>query len=227
MRTGQYAPILTIQNLAITYNQGEWNERVVIKDTGLTLNSGDLVILRGANGSGKSTFIRALSGDLSNVEISGKVLLDGEDLFSQTTVKRASNIGIIDQDPTLGTCANLLVHEQLSLAGKDVAKRIMEKIEDMGSSIDLRQSIQSLSGGQRQLLTTLLVLERNPRLLLADEPTAALDPVFNKKINALLEERVAIRHGATIVITHAENEPEGHESIRKFSLDNGKLVETQ
>ncbi len=223
-QTTQSSPVLKVQGISITYNPGEWNERRVLDGFNLDLGSGAFLVLTGANGSGKSTFLRALTHDLEHAEVSGKVLLDGQDLLALPAQEHARQVAVIDQDPVMGTCEHLLVHEQLMLAGAEVRARVQERLETMGSSIGPDQRIQNLSGGQRQLLTALIVIERQPKLLLADEPTAALDRNFSPRILDLLLERAGAPGMCTIVVSHQPIELADSPAMCRAHIEEGRLV---
>lgn len=222
----QKSPVLDIQGVSITYNPGEWNERRVLADVGLGLESGAFLVLTGVNGSGKSTLLRALTHDLEHAEVSGKVLLDGQDLLTLPAQEHARQVAVIDQDPALGTCEHLLVREQLMLAGSKVEARVQARLQDMGSSIGLDQRIQNLSGGQRQLLAALIAIERQPKLLLADEPTAALDSNFAPHILELLLERAGAPGLCTIIVSHQPLELAATLAVRRVRIEDGQLLVT-
>jgi ABC-type lipoprotein export system ATPase subunit len=116
------------------------------------------------------------------------------------------------------------VREQILLAGSEVFERVTARLQTMGSNIDLDQRIQDLSGGQRQLLTVLIAVERNPGVLLADEPTAALDSHFAPLVLSLLKERKGGQGQITVVITHGETMAQ-EEGIREIGVEQGELRE--
>lgn len=217
-------PLLEVNDFSIRYSRGQWNEKKVVDRLDLRLQGGDYLVLTGANGSGKSTFLKALSGDLVPDAATGTVRLAGRDLLALPPAEKFRMLGVIDQDPTMGTCEHLLAHEQISLAGKDFLPRIEERLARLGSTIDLRQRIQTLSGGQRQLLTALIAIERQPLLLLADEPTAALDAHFAPVVSSLLEERIGAPDVVTIVVSHQNSIPTGKQ-VRLLRIQAHQWVE--
>jgi len=218
------APVLSIEGLDITYNASEWNEHKVLDGVSLELNDGDFLVLAGPNGSGKSTLLKALSGDLRDAHIEGKAGLNGNNVLDMPAMSQAQQISVIDQDTNMGTCEHLLVREQLQLAGKEVSDRVISRLKDSGSNIGLEQRIQSLSGGQRQLLTALIAIERQPQLLLADEPTAALDKHFAPHILELLMERVGKPGLVTIVVSHQPIELADSPAMCRAHIEEGRLV---
>jgi putative ABC transport system ATP-binding protein len=226
MTASNSAPFLNIEKLDITYNAGEWNERKVLDGVSLELEEGDFLVLTGPNGSGKSTLLKALSGDLRDAHIEGSARLNGCNVLTLPAMNRAQLLSVIDQDPGMGTCEHLLVKEQLQLAGKEVSDRVIARLNESGSNIGLDQRIQSLSGGQRQLLTALIAIERQPKLLLADEPTAALDKHFTPRILELLLERAGKPGLVTIVVTHHDTIKK-QSGIRRAHIEEGCLKEVQ
>lgn len=219
-------PLLAIKNFSISYNRGQWNEKQVISNLDLVLNGGDYLVLAGPNGSGKSTFLKAMSGDLLPEAASGSICLAGQELLTLPDVEKFRMVGVIDQDPVMGTCEHLLAHEQISLGGQDFLPRIKARLDRLGSTIDLKQRIQTLSGGQRQLLTALIVIERKPVLLLADEPTAALDSHFSEVVSSLLEERIGASGLVTIVVSHQNNIPKG-DQVRLLRIESQEWREIE
>ncbi len=218
-------PLLSIDNLTITYNPGAWNERTVLQGASLSVSEGDFIVLTGPNGSGKSSLLRALSGDLEGAEVSGGIFIEGQ-TFRSLSSSIAQVLAVIDQDPGAGTCEHLTVTEHLKLLNNEVSRQVRERLEQTGSTISLEQRVNSLSGGQRQLLATLVAVERHPKLLLADEPTAALDVHFAPLVSSLLQERTGKPGRATLMVTHEANlaiDPQ----VRRIRIENGQLFETE
>jgi len=216
-------PLLQIDDLSVTYNPDEWNEHCVLNNISLTIEPGQLFVLTGGNGSGKSTLLKLLSNELLQVRSEGKVLLNGKNLQNKTELELSTHLSIIDQDPNKGTCEHLLVREQLQLAGETVANNILQKLKELGSNIQQNQRIQDLSGGQRQLITALIALQRKPLLLLADEPTAALDKHFSEIILNFIVQRTLQQNMSSIIVTHHDLLPD-HEKIKKIKICDSQLM---
>ncbi len=179
--------------------------------------------MTGSNGSGKSTLLKQLSNELVQAKSEGEIQLKGQNLLDTSPLELSRQLSIIDQDPNKGTCEHLLVKEQLQLAGAEIADKISSKLESLDSNIKLNQRIQDLSGGQRQLITALIALERKPVLLLADEPTAALDKHFSEIILDFIIQRTVEENMSSIIVTHHDHLSD-HEKIIKVKITDGQLV---
>ena len=181
----------------------------------LHLNDGDFVTVIGGNGAGKSTMLNAIAG-VWPVD-SGTITIDDVDVTKQPEYKRAKYIGRVFQDPMMGTAANMQIDENLAIASRrgkfpglawsSKAKqkeqfREMLKELDLGLEDRLSSKVGLLSGGQRQAVTLLMATLNNPKLLLLDEHTAALDPKTAAKVLALTEKIVERDHLTTLMITH-------------------------
>jgi len=148
---------------------------------------------------------------------SGSIILDGKDITRMPEYKRASYLGRVFQDPMMGTAAGMEIQENLALAyrrgkrrgfGWGISKAEKELyVEqllklDLGLENRLTTKVGLLSGGQRQALTLLMSALKNPRLLLLDEHTAALDPKTAQKVLELTEKIVAENSLTALMITH-------------------------
>lgn len=207
--------MLKIDNLCKTFFKGTINEKKAIKNISLTINDGDFITIIGGNGAGKSTLLNLISGTLSLDE--GHIIIDDIDVSHQPEYKRAKFIGRVFQDPMTGTCADLSIEENLSLAKRRGRFRTLkrgitskEKIEykevlkqlNLGLEERLSSKVGLLSGGQRQALTLLMATLVKPKLLLLDEHTAALDPKTANTVLELTEELVKRDNLTTLMITH-------------------------
>ena len=203
--------MLEIQNVSKTFNAGTVNEKTALNGLNLKLNEGDFVTVIGGNGAGKSTMLNAVAGVWPVDE--GKILIDGVDVTKLGEHQRAAYIGRVFQDPMTGT----QIEENLALAarrGKPRTLRIgitkaereqyreLLKTLDLGLEDRLTARVGLLSGGQRQALTLLMATMNNPKLLLLDEHTAALDPKTALKVLTLSARIVEENHLTTMMITH-------------------------
>ena len=178
--------LLEAENIKKVFGSGTVNEKVALDNVNLTLNEGDFVTVIGNNGAGKSTLLNCIAG-VFPVD-AGSIVLDGEDITKQPEHKRARHIGRVFQDPLKGTAFDMTIEQNLAIA--------YYKNKPRGLQVKL------LSGGQRQSLTLLMASIANPKLLLLDEHTAALDPAAAAKVLELTN-RVASREGmCTLMITH-------------------------
>ena len=207
--------MLDVKEIRKTFNAGTVNEKKALQGLNLHLNDGDFVTVIGGNGAGKSTMLNAIAG-VWPVD-SGSIVIDGVDVTKQPEYKRAKYIGRVFQDPMVGTAANMQIQENLaiasrrgkfpSLAWSSKAKqnemfREMVAELDLGLEDRLTSKVGLLSGGQRQAITLLMATLSQPKLLLLDEHTAALDPKTAAKVLELTERIVTRDHLTTLMITH-------------------------
>ena len=207
--------MLKIENVWKTFNPGTVNEKVALQCLNLTMNEGDFVTVIGGNGAGKSTMLNAIAG-VFPVD-SGKITIGGVDVTNLPEYKRAKYIGRVFQDPMMGTAATMQIEENLALAARrgqcrtlvpGITKADREnyreqlKILDLGLENRLTAKVGLLSGGQRQALTLLMATLQQPKLLLLDEHTAALDPKTAAKVLSATQRIVEKSHLTTLMITH-------------------------
>lgn len=207
--------MLEIINVSKVFNAGTVNEKVALSGLNLKLEDGDFVTVIGGNGAGKSTMMNIVSGAMRPDE--GKILIDGIDVTKTTEYKRAKYLGRVFQDPIMGTASNMQIEENLALAarrgkfrglGWGITKKERATYKEMLAQMDLgledrlTTKVKLLSGGQRQALTLLMATMNNPKLLLLDEHTAALDPKTSAKVLAITKKIVEENALTTLMITH-------------------------
>lgn len=209
--------MLKISNVFKTFkiDNNPLNDKKAIQGVSLQIDNNDFVTVIGGNGSGKSTLLNLIVGSIK--QDSGEIFLDNEKLNELKQFKRAKNIGIVFQDPMIGTIPEMTLLENLSLSfnrGKKLSlkwalskskREIFKKMLislDLGLEDRLDSRVSTFSGGQRQAITLLMASMNNPKLLLLDEHTAALDPKTAKKIMSLTQEIVNELKVPTIMITH-------------------------
>ncbi|SHO50931.1 ABC transporter ATP-binding protein [Anaerocolumna xylanovorans] len=207
--------MLDIGELYKTFNAYTINEKKVLKGLNLTLNESDFVTVIGGNGAGKSTMLNMIAG--VHYPDSGNIRLDGIDITRMPEYKRASYLGRVFQDPMMGTAAGMEIEENLALAYRRGKRRsfgwgitkaekelYVEQLKklDLGLENRLTTKVGLLSGGQRQALTLLMSALKNPKLLLLDEHTAALDPKTAQKVLELTEKIVKENSLTALMITH-------------------------
>ena len=208
--------MLDIQNLSITFNAGSIDEKNVLHDLKLHVETGEFICIIGSNGAGKSTILNTIAGSI--IPDKGKILLDDTDITYVKEYQRASYIGRLFQDPLKGTAPNMTIEENLALAclsakekkspfswitnkERELFKEQL-KMLDMGLEDRMHTLVGNLSGGQRQALTLLMATIVPPKLLLLDEHTAALDPKAATKIMKLTQEIVQKHHITCLMVTH-------------------------
>ena len=211
--------MLKLSHVTKTFNKGTVTEKRALTGVNLELAEGDFVTVIGGNGAGKSTLLNMIAGvyplDAGTIE------LDGTDVSRMTEPQRAKFLGRVFQDPMRGTAADMQIAENLALAKRRGQKRSLawgisaeekeeypELLATLGLGLETRMSakVGLLSGGQRQALTLLMATLTNPKLLLLDEHTAALDPTTAKKVLDLTEQIVTERGLTTLMITHNMND---------------------
>lgn len=211
--------MLKLSHVKKTFNRGTVTEKRALTGVDLTLADGDFVTVIGGNGAGKSTLLNMIAG-VYPLD-SGTVELDGEDISRLSEPKRAKYLGRVFQDPMRGTAADMQIEENLALAKRRGERRTLRwgitraereeyaellKKLDLGLETRMQAKVGLLSCGQRQALTLLMATLTNPRVLLLDEHTAALDPKTAAKVLALTEQIVGERKLTTLMVTHNMND---------------------
>lgn len=230
--------MLEIKNLCKTFNRGTVNERKAIENVSLSVPQGQFVTLIGGNGAGKSTLLKLISG--TYLADSGSISLDGRDVTYLPEHKRARQMGHLFQDPLMGTAPSMTVEENLSLAYLRGSRRgiapafsrkntqfFREKLGelDLGLEDRLKTRVGLLSGGQRQAITLLMATISQPKLLLLDEHTAALDPAAAEKVLELTERIVREGNITTLMITHNIQSALDHGDRTIMMLDGGIVLD--
>ena len=228
--------MLEIKDIRKTFNRGTVNEKIALKGVSLTLNDGDFVTIIGGNGAGKSTMLNAVAG-VWKVD-SGDILIDGKNVISLPEHKRAKYVGGVFQDPMNGTAADMTIAENLAIAyrrGKrrglkwGVTRKEREEFREILKELDLglenrmSSKVGLLSGGQRQALTLLMATLTEPKLLLLDEHTAALDPKTAAKVLALSDKIIAEHNLTAMMVTHNMNDAIAHGN-RLIMMNEGDII---
>ncbi len=207
--------MLTVTNVYKTFNKGTINEKRALCGLNLHLDPGDFVTVIGGNGAGKSTLMNMIAGvyPIDN----GRIEIDGVNISREPEHERARYIGRVFQDPMMGTAAGMEIEENLALALRRGKKRTLRwgvtkkekemyaeklKILNLGLETRMNTKVGLLSGGQRQALTLLMAALIDPKLLLLDEHTAALDPKTAKTVLDLTEKIIADRNLTALMVTH-------------------------
>lgn len=207
--------MLTVKNVYKTFNKGTINEKKALCGLDLHLEPGDFVTIIGGNGAGKSTLLNMIAGvyPIDN----GRIEIDGVNISRQPEHERAKYIGRVFQDPMRGTAAGMEIQENLALAYRRGQKRTLkwgiskkekelysQKLQILGLGLETRMTskVGLLSGGQRQALTLLMATLIDPKLLLLDEHTAALDPKTAKTVLELTEKIVEENSLTALMVTH-------------------------
>lgn len=190
-------------NSSKTYQIGE-NTIKANDQVSFDIEKGELVIILGASGAGKSTVLNILGGMDTNS--SGQVIIDGEDISSysakQLTKYRRHDIGFVFQFYNL--VPNLTAKENVELAVEIVenAQDPVQVLKEVGLEKRLNHFPSQLSGGEQQRVSIARAIAKNPKLLLCDEPTGALDYKTGKQILALLQEMAQTKGATVVIVTH-------------------------
>ena len=207
--------VLTIDTIDKTFFPGSVNERRALAGLSLALDEGDFVTVIGSNGAGKSTLLNAIAGRIG-VD-SGAIEIDALPVKRLAEHRRARYIGRVFQDPMAGTAPDLTIEQNMSLAlqrgkprglrrGVTRARRARFadelRILELGLEDRLKTKVGLLSGGQRQALSLLMAGFTQPRILLLDEHTAALDPQRAALVTELTNRIVASGGLTTLMVTH-------------------------
>ncbi|WP_434309990.1 ABC transporter ATP-binding protein [Hominifimenecus sp. rT4P-3] len=222
-------------HLKKTFYPGTPNEKQALNDVNLELAEGEFVTIIGSNGAGKSTLFNAIAG--SFWVDAGSIYLDGKNITSWKDYKRAYDIGRVFQDTLKGTAPNLTIEENLALAytrkakkslfavsrdDRDYFRTLLERLH-LGLEDRLKAKVGQLSGGQRQAVSLLMCTIAEPKLLLLDEHTAALDPATAEKVLAITIELVKAGNITTMMITH-DMQAALAIGNRTIMMDDGKII---
>ena len=198
--------IVTFENVSRVYRSGD-HEMKALDGVNLSLEEGKFVVILGPSGAGKSTLLNLLGG--LDSPTSGKIVVDGRDISTLTPNEladyRAATVGFVFQFYNL--IPTLTVLENVALV-KDIAPNALDAkqmLAEVGLADHTRQFPSELSGGEQQRVSIARALAKNPKILLCDEPTGALDSETGVMVLKLLLS-MARRTGKTIVIvTHNQN----------------------
>ncbi len=200
---------LNVENLCKAYGKGD-NQVLALDHVSLTIDKGDFTAIIGTSGSGKSTLLHAIAG--VDVPTSGKIYLDGQDVYAQSNEKlaifRRRQVGLIYQFhnliPTLNVVENITL--PILMDQRKVNKQRLNELLELLGLEDRRTHLPNqLSGGQQQRVAIGRALMNAPAVMLADEPTGSLDSRNGQEIIRLLKESNRAYHQTLILVTHDEN----------------------
>ncbi|MBQ2347393.1 MAG: ATP-binding cassette domain-containing protein [Clostridia bacterium] len=207
--------MLRLENINKTFNAGTVDECRLFNEFNLTISKGEFVSVIGSNGSGKTTMLNMICGSLP--PDSGKVYFDGKDITKLSEYKRSKYMGRVFQEPRIGTCPNLSITENMSLAdnknkhfgltagvNKKRADYYRSLVEECGLGLENRMNVPvgSLSGGQRQALALVIANMTDIDFLVLDEHTAALDPKSSEMVMRLTDKFIKKNNITTLMVTH-------------------------
>ena len=221
--------VIELQQIKKSYADGN-QMRDVICDLNLTVEPQEFVAILGPSGSGKSTLL-SIAGLLLSSD-SGQVIIGGQNLTnlkqSEWTRKRLELLGFIFQDHQL--LPYMKIGDQLEvvakLKGEKVASKRKEEVKGLLAELGIEncygQYPNQMSGGQKQRAAIARAFIGNPQLILADEPTASLDPERGKEIAQLIQREVKSKHKSAIMVTHDRSVLEYVDTV--YEMKKGKLV---
>lgn len=226
--------MLTLENIHLSFG-----DLHVLRGVTCEVAPGDLTAIMGANGAGKSTLFDVIAGTTMPDE--GRVVVDGVDITSWTPERRAPLIGRLFQNTSLASVATLTVRENLALAtlkGRQAGLKcgltqfpevvVEEVLKPLNLRLDelLDTPMGNLSGGQRQIVSFVMATLVPPRILLLDEPTAALDPRSATKLLLFAKDFVQEQGIPTLMITH-DPEIARHMANRLWVIGDGQVAVDQ
>ena len=215
--------IVEFEDVSRVYVSGD-HELKALDDVNLKLEKGKFVVILGPSGAGKSTLLNLLGG--LDSPTSGKIYVQGKDISTLTRDQladyRAATVGFVFQFYNL--VPTLTVHENVTLV-KEIAPDALsatKMLEEVGLADHLKNFPSELSGGEQQRVSIARALAKNPKIILCDEPTGALDSETGVHVLKLLL-RMAREYGKTIVIvTHNQNIAKMADVV--IRVKNGRVV---
>ncbi|HSF36718.1 MAG TPA: ABC transporter ATP-binding protein [Nocardioides sp.] len=217
--SGSTEPLLSVRDLRVTFQRHGEKAFRAVDGVSFDVRPGQTVGLVGESGCGKSVTSLAIMGLLParGNTVEGEAIFDGEDLLSlspsQLRDRRGADIAMIFQDPlsslnpvvTVGRQVTEVMERHRGMSRKEATPKAAELLDRVGipdPTARLANYPHQLSGGMRQRALIAMALACNPRLLIADEPTTALDVTIQAQILALLKELVVDTGTALVMITH-------------------------
>ena len=216
-------PIVEFKNVSRVYVSGDHKQKA-LDSVDMTLEEGKFVVILGPSGAGKSTLLNMLGG--LDSPTGGEIYVDGKDISKLSNDElaeyRAEKVGFVFQFYNL--VPTLTVYENVSLV-KEIAPNALsakKMLEEVGLSDHLNNFPSELSGGEQQRVSIARALTKNPKILLCDEPTGALDSATGVVVLKVLL-KMAREYGKTIVIvTHNQNIARMADVV--IFVKNGKIV---
>ena len=216
--------IVELKNVSKLYKVGD-NEFKALDKIDLSLNKGEMIVILGPSGAGKSTLLNIIGGMDSPTE--GEIIIDGENISSYNENKlsnyRAENVGFIFQFYNI--LPSLTVKENVDLV-KDIVKNPIdtnEALESVGLLEHSKKFPNQLSGGEQQRVSIARAIAKNPKLLLCDEPTGALDSNTGVEVLKLLRKQCDGNNGLNTVIIVTHNSLIADIADTIINVKNGKI----
>jgi putative ABC transport system ATP-binding protein len=223
-------PVISARNLNHFYGEGELRKQV-LSNIDLDIYPGEIIIMTGPSGSGKTTLL-TLMGGLRSAQEAGRLTILGQDLYNASEVKLAHlrrNIGYIFQAHNLLTSLtarqnvrmSLELHERFLDTDMDALAAEMLTAVGLGHRVDY--DVQNLSGGQKQRVAIARALISQPAIVLADEPTAALDKQSGRDVVELMQKLAKEQRCTILLVTHDNRILDVADRI--VTMEDGRLVD--
>ncbi len=220
------APYVTFENVAKVYRT-EGEAVHALRDVNFSIEQGEVCVIVGQSGAGKTTLLNILGG--MDTLTSGKAFLGGEEISAyskrQLTRYRREDVGFVFQFYNL--IPNLTALENVEMA-TELAKMpfsAAETLKDVGLGERMNNFPAQLSGGEQQRVAIARALAKNPKLLLCDEPTGALDDSTGKQVLKVLSDLGRVKGKTVVIITH--NSAITQMADRVVRVKNGTVVSVQ
>lgn len=229
--------MIGIKEVHKTFNRGKANQVNAINGVDLVINEHEFLVIVGSNGSGKTTLLNLVAG--SELPSSGSIHIDGNDVTKLADYRRSEWIARVFQNPLSGTASDLSILDNFRLAAirtkpkglsigvNDKFKALVkEKISTLGMGLENKadQLMGTLSGGQRQALTLLMSVMDTCKVLLLDEPTAALDPRSASIVMQTAEKLIRDFELTAILVTHNLKDAFNY-GTRIIQMGEGKMIQ--
>ncbi len=220
--------VLRVEDLKRTFKRGKFSVNA-LDGVSFEIHKGNFVSIMGKSGSGKSTLLNIL-GTL-DTPTDGEVYIDGQAISkmndAERTQLRRERIGFVFQDYNLIPVLNAVENVELPLFNSEMSKedrraRALEMLEIVGLKDRADHKPDEMSGGQSQRVSIARALVADPAIVLADEPTGALDSKTGEKIIQLFEKLNKERNHTIIMVTH--DKALGERATRKIILKDGKVI---
>ncbi len=219
--------VIKLKDINKKYGKGESQEHV-LKDINLSINKGDMVAIMGPSGSGKTSLLNILG--LMDKQSSGRYELYGEYILNKSEKELASlrneKIGFVFQNFNLineyNLIENVIIPLSYSKNKRSMKERAISKLEEVGLKNYIKKKVNELSGGQKQRVAIARALVNEPEIILADEPTGALDEKNGNSIMEILKD-INKKGKTVIIITHDINIANKCKNI--IEIKDGKLYE--
>ena len=222
-------PILKVNGIIKSFNDGKESEIKVIKGVNFSINRGEKIAIVGDSGSGKSTLIN-LFGQLLKADY-GEIFVNNKNVnnLSRKEIAQLRNeffgyivqdFALVEEDTSYQNVEIPLLYSKIKLSKAERKKKIFQSLEKVGLLDKVNEKVKNLSGGQRQRVAIARAIVNTPDIILADEPTGSLDSNTSKKIISLLDS-IVDDGKALILVTHNKSLAAHCDKI--YLIENGLL----